>query len=304
MKVKVSVIIPTYQREAVLINTLNSVVAQDSNSFELIVVDQTAKHDGRTEQFLSSLKDKRFRYFSITPPSLPAARNFGLTKARGEIIIYIDDDVTLDEGFIKAHLDCYKNYPDICAVAGRIRKKGQPMSKKLAYFNNANFLIGGFNFPDFAFVETGQGCNMSFKKILLKQVNGFDTNFIGNAVREESDVFFKLKRLGCKVLYSPKASLFHLETKVGGCGKDENEFLKKDFYRNEVYFFLKYRNILYLPYFLLRRLKRYVIRGYTIRNRILMQRLIAFTMGLILGFEVYLNPKKQIVSKIISRVDQ
>lgn len=298
-KLTVSVIVPTYNRDRALVDAIQSVLKQDFENYELIIVDQSLSHEKVTQNFLQKINNANIKYFKVAPPSLPAARNFGLEKARAEIIVYIDDDVILDQGFIKAHVDCYKKYPDICAVVGRIKSKGQQQAKNLPFLNKANFTIGGFDYKEFGFVETGQGCNMSFKKQYLKKIGGFDTNYIANAVREEADAFFRLKNLGLKILFCPKAKLTHSEETVGGCGKDEAEFLKHQFYRNEIYFFLKYRSLFYLPYFLTRRLKRFVFNSLSLGFTTFIKRLVAFAVGFIFGFEVYLNPKKQLVSKVI-----
>ena len=78
----VSVILPTYQREEVLCQTVTQLLAQDYPSYEIIIIDQTEKHNDKTDNFLSSL-DKRVKYYHIERPSLPAARNFGLTQDQG-----------------------------------------------------------------------------------------------------------------------------------------------------------------------------------------------------------------------------
>lgn len=138
-KLKVSVIIPTYNRNKVLTETIDSVLMQKFKSFELIIVDQSKKHSKQTVSFIENIKDKRFRYFKISPPSLPAARNFGLKKSNGEVIIYIDDDVVLDDNFIKAHYESYTKKKAV-AVVGRIKEKNKPVSDKLLFLRKTSTL--------------------------------------------------------------------------------------------------------------------------------------------------------------------
>lgn len=290
-KVKVSVIIPTYNRNKVLVDTIESVMEQKFKSFELLIIDQSAKHDKRTLEFLDSLDGKKIRHFKVSPPSLPAARNFGLKKAVGKIVIYIDDDVLLDPGFIKAHYDSFTKKKAI-AVAGRIKEKNKPVSDQLLFLRKTSFGAGNFNYPKFAYAETAQGCNMSFKKNLLLKIGGFDTNFIGNAVREESDVSFKLRKMGKKILYNPNASLFHLFYKTGGCRENKTIHDNYVIYRNEMIFFLRHRPLSYFPYFFAGHFFKYVLNRKLLKRKIVFSRLKVFVKGFLSGTWVYFFPKK------------
>lgn len=290
-RIKASVIIATYNRNRVLVNSINSVLAQKFASFELLIIDQSKKHNKKTQDFLDKLKNKKVRYFKIFPPSLPAARNFGLKKALGDIVIYIDDDVILDKGFIKAHYDSYIKKKAV-AVAGRIKEKNKPVSDKLLFLRKTSFGAGNFNYPRFAYAETAQGCNMSYKKSLLKKIGGFDTNFIGNAMREESDVSFKIRKLGKKILYNPKASLFHLFYKSGGCREKTTIHDSYIIYRNEIIFFLRHRPLKYFPYFFAGHFFKYVLNRELVAQNLVLPRLKVFVQGLICGTLVFFFPKK------------
>lgn len=297
-KIKISVIIPTYKRNGVLVNTINSVLQQKFRGFELIIVDQTKKHDKQTQSFLDNLSDGKVRYFKVTPPSLPAARNFGLKKAKGEIIVYIDDDVLLDPGFIKAHYESYKKYKAV-AVAGRIKEKDKPLTDKLLFLRKTSFGAGNFNYPNFAYAQTAQGCNMSYKKQILLKAGGFDTNFIGNAMREETDVSFRLRKMGRKILYNPKASLSHLFYKRGGCREKKTIHDNYVIYRNEMIFFLRHRPLIYFPYFFAGHFFKYVLNRKLIGKKMVFSRLKVFVLGLLAGAWIYFFPKKPIVSREI-----
>lgn len=298
-KPKVSVIIPTYNRNKVLTETIDSVLSQKFKSFELIIVDQSRKHNKLTTYYLESIKEKRFKYYKISPPSLPAARNFGLKKANGEVIIYIDDDVILDDGFIKAHYESYMKYKAV-AVVGRIKEKNKPISDKLLFLRKTSFGAGNFNYPRFAYAETAQGCNMSYKKSLLKKIGGFDTNFIGNAMREESDVSFKIRKMGKKILYNPKASLFHKFYQSGGCREKTSIHDNYIIYRNEIIFFLRHRPLTYFPYFFAGHFFKYVLNRELLAENMFLPRLKVFTQGLLYGTAIFFFPKKPIIAREVS----
>lgn len=296
--IKVSVIISTYKRNSILVDAIKSVLKQDFSGFELIVVDQTLKHDSQTEKFIKNLEDPRFLYFKVAPPSLPAARNFSLTKAKGEIVIYIDDDVILDKDFIKSHWLIFRKH-NVVAVAGRIREKNKPESDSLHFFRKTGFGAGSFNYSKVAFVETAQGCNMAFKKKVLLEIGGFDTNFIGNAMREESDVAYRLKKKGYKTLFNPKASLLHLMAPTGGCREGKPIYDDYIHFQNEMLFFMRHRPKIFFPYFVAGRLIHYAFTWELIKKGRVFARLGIFSKGMLVGFLVFIHPRKQIIAQEI-----
>ena len=87
----VSVIIPTYNRSALLLETLGSVFAQTFADYEVIVVDDGSPDD--TQAVLAPLvAEGRVRSLTQANGGLSAARNTGLAEARGEFVAWIDDD--------------------------------------------------------------------------------------------------------------------------------------------------------------------------------------------------------------------
>ncbi|MBF0217197.1 MAG: glycosyltransferase family 2 protein [Candidatus Omnitrophica bacterium] len=86
-----SVVIPVYNRETFIAKCLNSVLSQDFDDFEIIVVD-----DGSTDSTGSVIKDnfhdKRLRYFYHENKGVAAARNTGIRSSKGEFIAFLDSD--------------------------------------------------------------------------------------------------------------------------------------------------------------------------------------------------------------------
>jgi glycosyltransferase involved in cell wall biosynthesis len=92
---KISIILTTFNRAHLIIETLESVVAQSFTNWECIIIDDNSK-DKTKQVILDFIKnDNRFEFF-IKPKEikqgLPASRNIGLTKAKGDYIIFFDDD--------------------------------------------------------------------------------------------------------------------------------------------------------------------------------------------------------------------
>jgi GT2 family glycosyltransferase len=227
---EVSLIIPTYNREQVLCNTIRYALKQDFGNYEILVIDQTEKHSPETSLFLESLPAK-VRIINFFPASLPGARNRGILEARGEIVLMIDDDVIINKDFINQHARYYR-HPDVAGVTGRIFVKSEKITKTPFFIRNE--FIQWIGTQNFTGVKTGYayrviGCNFSFRKDCAAQINLFDTNFIGTAWGEEYDFSLRLRKKGHKIIYNPEASMYHLNVSDGGC---EN---RARFNRNSIY---------------------------------------------------------------------
>ena len=85
-----SVIIPTYNRAYFITKTIESVLNQTCSSFELIIVDDGSSDS--TEKVVGGIKDKRIKYHKKNNAERAAARNFGVSKAKGDYITFLDSD--------------------------------------------------------------------------------------------------------------------------------------------------------------------------------------------------------------------
>lgn len=99
--IKISIIIPTYNEVDVLEQCIESLGYQTKTNFEIIVVD-----DGSTDKSSQILSDLRFkikdlRFFKQEHKGAGAARNLGAKEAKGEILVFVDADMTFDKDFLK-----------------------------------------------------------------------------------------------------------------------------------------------------------------------------------------------------------
>jgi GT2 family glycosyltransferase len=257
----VSVIIPTYSREAVLRETLENVLQQDYPQYEVIVVDQTINHEAETKAYLEKLAaNQQIRLFNVTWASLPGARNYGVRRAAGEIIVFLDDDVILPPGFLAAHVKTYVQRPEVGAVAGRVFDR-----MKLADFGSDLVIedlppeamdpgVGLYHLNLVHTVKpqrvlTARGCNMSFRRDIFETHNvWFDERFGGSAVREESDFCLRIRKTGYQIWYDPEAHLVHLGEETGGCHDIATRSLQYQitFYHNNFLMGLKNMTVLQL----------------------------------------------------------
>ncbi|RAP34979.1 hypothetical protein DID77_00070 [Candidatus Marinamargulisbacteria bacterium SCGC AG-439-L15] len=106
----VSVIVPTYNREATLGRTIDSVLAQTYTHFELIVVDDGSTDN--TRSVVASYTDDRIRYIKTSNQKLPAARNEGIRLATGEYLVFCDSDDTLNPDYLTFFVEKATQHPD------------------------------------------------------------------------------------------------------------------------------------------------------------------------------------------------
>jgi len=127
-----SVVIPTYGREAVLVDSIRYLRAMAAPADELLVVDQTARHDDATTAFLASADcEGSIRWIRHQPPGVVGAMNRGLREAKGNIVLFLDDDIIPGPHLIAAHRQAYVEYPEAWAVVGRVVQGGRDEGGKL-----------------------------------------------------------------------------------------------------------------------------------------------------------------------------
>ena len=174
----VSVVIPTFGRPeglALLLKQLNE-QSLSPEQYEVVVVDDGSPVDVRT---VLPLNDYRFtvRVFRQPNAGSAAARQRGSEQASGLLLIFVDDDVTVDRGFLQAHLDAHRGR-DRLVVLGR-RCAGANV-KSLPLLERYRVTMGAQLADDVASTElelSGQYLytgNVSMPRALFDEVGGFD----------------------------------------------------------------------------------------------------------------------------------
>jgi len=169
---RVSVVIPTYQRDEVLLDTISSLINLETPPAEIVVVDQTVRHKQDVHNVLSDLdRTGKIRWIRLPQPSIPNAMNVGLKEARHEVVLFLDDDVLPSRNLLKAHAQAHAERKG-SIVAGQILEQGEmPSSAKHPK---------GFRFSSSVpqFIPEFMGGNFSVRRTCALRLGGFDTNFI------------------------------------------------------------------------------------------------------------------------------
>ena len=127
----VSIIVPVYNVEEYILKCLKSLSSQKYKNIEVIAVD-----DGSTDnsgKICDDFKDERFRIFHKKNGGLSSARNFGIKKAKGEILAFVDSDDFVKEDFIEKMLERMVDDVDIVVCGYNDEKpKEETLSGRMA----------------------------------------------------------------------------------------------------------------------------------------------------------------------------
>lgn len=214
MKYKVSVIICAYNRAEFLKKGLYSLLNQteDKNNYEVVVIDNNSKDNTKEicENFISNNPKFNIKYFLEKQQGLSYARNRGIKEASHEIIAYIDDDATTGKNYVRNLIQAFENNPGFDALGGKVEPIYETgfvpkwMSKYLfGIVSKVDYGEREREFPK----KFPTGCNMAFKKNILENIGGFNTDIVYRG--DEKYVFLKLKENNIKVLYAPSVFVKH-----------------------------------------------------------------------------------------------
>lgn len=206
---RVSVVIPTYNRSAVLQRVLDGFRQQTvpAERFEVIVCD-----DGSTDSTAADVA----RYQASVPYRLElvsgrnggpaAARNVGLQRASGEIVVFIDDDCVPTPTLLEQHVASHE--VEGLAVIGRIAWHPElPISPFMQFIEADLFAYSNISVPfDATFVAYYTG-NASVDRRCALAIGGFDADF--PRTHEDIEFAYRLRQYGVRFVYNHDAVIWH-----------------------------------------------------------------------------------------------
>lgn len=218
----VSIVVCTYNRAGLLSRLLDSLRRElEGIDGEVVVVDNGSSDDtAAVVEREAAGAVAPIRYVSELQPGLSHARNRGVREARGEILVFIDDDALPEPGWLAAHLMPYATDIRIGTVGGPIELLFEPPDARPRWLS-ARFegTLGRYGlgpepkeYDDR--LETPSGGNMSFRRPALEDVGSFDTGLgrVGDAFRsgEEFELAHRLFDRGWRGAYEPGARVLHV----------------------------------------------------------------------------------------------
>ncbi|HEV2419180.1 MAG TPA: glycosyltransferase [Terriglobia bacterium] len=210
-----SVIIATYNRKCTLRKALEAYERQESrkNLLELLVVDD-GSDDGTAvmvnEWALRSPLNAR--YLRQEKQGAAAARNFGIREAKGDVILFTDDDVIPSSNLIMEHAAWHSEFPkqEIAILGCTIWDQYVKPTPFMNWLGDGGpmlsfrGLVSGQE-VDFRHFYTG---NISLKTIFLREKGMFDEDFDTYGY-EDIELGFRLQKAGIRLLYNADAIGFH-----------------------------------------------------------------------------------------------
>lgn len=219
-----TIAIPTFGREKVLVNTIQHLVRITSEEDEILVIDQTKSHQLSTDEELERLSSGgSIIHIRLEFPSITRAMNVALRRGKSDRILFLDDDIIPDKELLEAHKESGQRNPE-SIVAGRVL---QPWHNGKADKNSDPFL---FNSLEYRKVDSFMAGNVSIPRKKAICMGGFDTNFVRVAYHFEAEFSYRWKRSGGEIVYEPRALIHHLKEVQGGTRSygDHLQTLKPD----------------------------------------------------------------------------
>ena len=235
----ISAIICTYNRDKYIYNVLQSIALNDypRNLYEIVLVNNnsTDRTQDECQRFQADYPDVQFRYFVETNQGLSHARNCGIRHAQGDLLVYVDDDATVNTQYLHTYADFFarkaggEQLPDgtpshsqadpLAVAAGGpilpVYETQEPvwMSHYTRQLITGKLYLGDKEkeFPHGAFPGGGNAC---YRKSVFDSVGLFNVELgrKGNSLigAEEKDLFDKMTTRGMKFYYLPNAILYHI----------------------------------------------------------------------------------------------
>jgi len=227
----ISIIIPTKGNVKLLKTCIESIETKSSyKNYEILVIDNGDKKE-ETKKYLNGLKHKVLTYDK--PFSFSRINNFAVTSARGEHVLFLNDDTSvISQNWMECMLE-HSAKPNVGAVGALLFYPDDTIQ-------HAGVLIGIGGITSHAFeglsrndqgyeglVQTVRECSavtgacLMIKKNLFEQVGGFDENLAYSF--NDVDLCLRLREKEYSVIYTPHAQLYHHGTASRPYTEDDNE---------------------------------------------------------------------------------
>ncbi|MDI9630041.1 MAG: glycosyltransferase family 2 protein [Acidobacteriota bacterium] len=205
----ISVVIPSYRREEVLVETLDRVLAQCRGEDEVIVVDQTPEHEPATEAALHDLAEKgRVHWLRKSRPSICEAMNVGVLVARHPVVLFLDDDVVPAPGLLDVYRELFTQPDPPAVVNGQVLQPWHSGAVESVRSFGIDFDHAYARPAEILSVITG---NCAVLRDAYLAAGGMDETFEGGAHRCDADLGYRMHaHTGRPARFEPRASVRHL----------------------------------------------------------------------------------------------
>jgi GT2 family glycosyltransferase len=210
----ISVLICTRDRHESLRQTLESVLAQNYEDYEVLVVDQSTGAETRQLVETMGAVSGRLRYLRLDRPGLSRAYNAGIEEARCGLLAFTDDDVTVPSDWLRGIDTAFARYPAASLLYGQVL-----LPPELAARENREGVTPTLPIPERRLIDAehgfrlfGMGANFAARRTLFQRIGGFDEVLGGGGPLQSSqdfDLVFRAFRGGASTLLEPTVVAYH-----------------------------------------------------------------------------------------------
>lgn len=230
----ISVVIPAYNSEKTIERCIIALLNQSytKNQYEIIVVD-----DGSTDKTTDVVsKFKRVRLIRQNHRGPAVARNFGVKKSKGQIILFTDADCIPDKKWIRNMVEPF-NDKEIIGVSGTYKTFNK--NSLIARFAGYEIEERHKELKKQKYIDFIGTFSAAFRKSIFLRVKGFDEIFTTSS-GEDPELSFRLEKIG-KMVFQPNAFVYHFHPST------LFKFLRQKFWRGywRVSLYKKHRHKLF-----------------------------------------------------------
>ncbi len=227
----ISVIIPAYNAEKTIKETIESVLNQTFTNFELIIINSSSTDE--TLGIISQIKDRRIKVFSYPKANVAVNRNRGIKHSTGNYITFLDADDLWTNDKLAAQYKALESKPEAGVAyswTNCIDENGKFL-RKTSHVNWNGDIYSKFLLDDFI----GNGSNVMVRKEFLIEVGGFDES-LSNA--QDTDMWLKLSAITDFICIPKPQVLYRIQqhsmsSNVLGLEKSNLEIIHRAFAREK-----------------------------------------------------------------------